>query len=522
MYILEYIKNLYVDLNPVMIFPFITGLYLILFFNYYIKSLQPTPDTAEWIEMEKETPKLSFLTGRHPMTKNDVVPLIILTAIFLFLATFNLGDTNIVDITNEIQSPSENRTHLDNIYFDEIYFVRTAVEHIENLHPYEISHPPLGKEIIAASILTFGMSPLGWRLLGAIIGVLMLVVMYIFIKNMFGKTIIAVCGTLLLGFDFMRFVQTRIATIDTYAVTFILLTFFFMYRYITTDPDAEFRKSLAPLALSGIFFGLGFATKWIGFYAGAGVFVLYVIRLFQLGLHYSTTEKPDFGKYLIKTLLYSFLFFVIIPVIVYYLTYIPYGYARGWSLGGGMLWDTDYFNLVWSNQVSMFTYHSRLVAEHPFSSVWWQWIFNIRPILYVNNYLGDARAAFGAFGNPVVWWGGLLAVIMAVFRVFTHRDEKALIIVIGYLSQLLPWVAVTRIVFAYHYFSSTLFLVLALALVFDTIIERQKNNAGKYAVFGYTVVTGTIFAIFFPMLSGMYIPRWYYSSFIKWFHTWPF
>jgi len=521
MSIFQTIGNFFAGLTPVMIFPLITGIFLLLFFAYYIKIMRPLPGTTEWIKRDVQKAPLTFLNRRHPMKKQDIIPLVIIILVFLILAVYNLGDSNNVDVMREIDSPATERTHMNNLYFDEIYFVRTAVEHIESIIPYEISHPPLGKEIIAVSILIFGMNPLGWRLGGAILGVVILLVMYIFIKNMFGRTFVAACGTLLLGFDFMRFVQTRIATIDTFAVLFILLAFFFMYRHITTNPNARFRKSVAPLAWSGLFFGLSFATKWIGFYAGAGLLILYIIRLFQLGFYYRNNHKRNFGEYLMKTLLCSVLFFVIIPVTIYYLTYIPYGSARGMTVTGGMLWNPAFFNIVWNNQVVMFRYHSQLVAEHPFSSVWWQWIFNIRPILYVNGVQGSLRATFGSFGNPIVWWGGFLAMIMMAVRFFTHRDGKALFILIGYLSQLLPWVAVTRILFAYHYFPSTLFLVLALSHLFNTFIIRVQKP-GKAAVFGYTTASGLLFALFFPSLSGMYMPNWYYSNFLRWFNTWPF
>ena len=534
MIVLNFFINLLANIvdiiiNPLpAVFPVLVIFFLLWFFIYYIKAIQPEQGTTEWVQAEISKNRFTLLAKRHPLQRSDVEPLVVITVVFLFLAIFNLGETAKVDVTREINilmetgAMSPGSTHLNNIYFDEIYHVRTAVEHIENIYPYETSHPPLGKELIAASILTFGMSPMGWRLFGAIFGVIMVTVMYIFIKNMFGRTIVAACGALLLGFDFMRYVQTRIATIDSYAVCFILLAFFFMYRHITTDPDAPFRKSLAPLAFSGIFFGLSFAVKWIGFYAGAGLLVIYSIRLIQLGLHYRSNEKTGFGLYLSKTLLFSVLFFVVIPVIVYYLTYIPYGLARGMSLSQGMLWDPEFFRLFWDTQVySMFKYHSQLVAEHPFSSEWWQWIFNIRPILYVNNALGDMRAKYSAFGNPVVWWGGFLAMIAMAVRVFTHRDGKALFILIGFLSQLLPWVAVTRIVFAYHYFPSTLFLVLALAHIFNSIVEHRKRT-GLKAVIAYTSVTAVVFAMFFPALSGLYMPGWYYDNVVKWFETWPF
>jgi len=135
--------------------------------------------------------------------------------------------------------------------------------------------------------------------------------------------------------------------------------------------------------------------------------------------------------------------------------------------------------------------------------------------------LDNTRATFGAFGNPVVWWGGLVAILIMATRVFTHRDSKALFILIGYLSQLLPWVAVTRIVFIYHYFPSTLFLVLALAHIFNLVVEHRKNSGNKM-IYAYTATAGAVFAMFFPSMSGMYMPHWYYSSFVRWFGTWPF
>ena len=78
----------------------------------------------------------------------------------------------------------------------------------------------------------------------------MLPLLYIFIKNLFGKTLVAACGTIVFAFDFMHFVQTRIATIDTYGVLFILLMFYFMYRYFVKPYDAPLRQTILPLFLS--------------------------------------------------------------------------------------------------------------------------------------------------------------------------------------------------------------------------------------------------------------------------------
>ena len=109
-------------------------------------------------------------------------------------------------------------TYYDEAYFDEIYHPRTAWEHIRGIEPYEISHPPLGKLIMGVGIRLFGMTPFGWRFMGTLFGVGMLPLLYVFLKNLFGRTSIATCGTILLAADFMHLTQTRLATIDNLRV----------------------------------------------------------------------------------------------------------------------------------------------------------------------------------------------------------------------------------------------------------------------------------------------------------------
>ena len=414
--------------------------------------------------------------------------------------------------------------YMNSMYFDEIYHGRTAYENIKNIVPYETTHPPLGKLIIAIGIEIFGMVPFGWRFTGTLFGAAMLPILYIFLKNMFGKTMIASCGTTLFAFDFMHFVQTRIATIDTYGVFFVLVAYFFMYRYITQDPEKPFLKTLPPLILSGLFFGIGCASKWIVIYAGAGLFVLYILRLVVTARYYKENDLPGIAGYLVKTLAVTFVFYIVVPAIIYILSYIQNGRADGMTLAGGMLWDPRYYKLVWDNQVFMFSYHANLVATHAYSSTWWQWIVDARPILYFldTSMSGGLKSAFASFGNPVVWWGGFMAVIAMVFRVVKYKDGKALFILIAYFAQLFPWIIITRVVFIYHYFPCVLFMVFALSHVLNTILERRQGRY-KLAVLGFTGAAVFLFAVFYPVLTGVPAPGDYEKYILSWIPgAWPF
>ena len=400
-------------------------------------------------------------------------------------------------------------SYMNSSYFDEIYHARTALEHIENVYPYEITHPPLGKEIIGIGIRLFGMTPFGWRFMGTLFGGLMLPILYVFLKRMTRSSAISACGTIIFALDFMHFVQTRIATIDTYSVFFILLMYLFMWRFVS---GGKWRY----LALSGIFFGLGAASKWTCIYAGGGLAVIWLVYWI------TQVKKPGFAKRFIGNCTFCLLFFVAIPAAVYYVSYYHYGTASGLDGGVGMFFTRDYFDVVWDNQVYMWEYHSDLVSTHPYSSRWYQWLVDARPILYYLEYFDDGtKMAFGAFLNPVFCWAGLLAMIANGIFAVKDRDGKSAFIVIGYLAQLLPWVLVTRLTFAYHYFPSSVFMLLALCHVWERLkqqgIFRWQRN--MYAVTG---VCAGLFVAYYPVLTGLRTAIWYTRGFLRWFPSWPF
>ncbi len=450
--------------------------------------------------------------------------------------TFELGELAFldengdrIDLTGRIASGGEYlfdeqdlvpeaSTWYNSTYFDEIYHARTAYEHVRGVYPYEISHPPLGKLILSMGIRMFGMTPFGWRFMGTLFGVLMLPVLYAFLKNLFGKTLVAFCGTTLFAFDFMHLTQTRIATIDTYAVFFILTMYYFLYRYLTLPAGTPFKKGAPWLFLSGLFWGIGAASKWTVIYGGVGLALLYFLGLWFKLRDWPKPEEEEnpvlLGPWLVQTLAFSVLCFVVIPVCIYTLSYWPYAAAKG---------DTSLGNLIaemWKNQQYMFNYHKGVMDEHPYSSRWYQWIVDARPILYYMEDGAGYHTRFAAFSNPVVCWGGLLALITAVVQMVRRRSGKALFLVIGFFSQLAPWFAIGRTTFEYHYFPSILFLCIALAYVFNDMLEQELPHA-RQVIGGITGVGVALYAAFYPVLIGLSIPTWY-ASCLKWFPSWPF
>ncbi|MCX7748582.1 MAG: glycosyltransferase family 39 protein [Clostridia bacterium] len=462
------------------------------------------------------------------------------------------------------------------MHFDEIYHARTAYEFVNLIEPYEWTHPPLGKVIIAFGTLIFGMNPFGWRIMGTLFGVLMVPIMYLFGRKVFNKHIYAFFTAFLMMFDFMHFTQTRIATIDVYGTFFVILMYYFMYDYfINKSYVIGYKESLKLLFITGLFFGLGTASKWIGLYAGGGLaLLLFLTKIYEF-LDYRRMNKakkdpqlPSYSKFVnyhvIATLALCVVFFVVIPVIIYILSYIPYMSVPGPGHG---------LSVVWKNQTDMFNYHSRdvLNSTHPFSSSWWQWPIISKPIWF---YSGsdlpvDRVSTIVSMGNPAIWWAGILAVFGVIALAFrkvvnqAHKlayifaaiassvmiivgntggirfltnlgvfviagsiitlalryDKKIGLIMIAFAFQYLPWVPIERITFIYHFFSSVPFVILSIVYLLKLLYE--KHRWAKYIIFGYLGIVLFLFIAFYPAISGFEESKTYIDS-LKWFSSWIF
>ncbi len=439
-------------------------------------------------------------------------------------------------LIDEQQAVPLSTTYQNSTYFDEIYHARTAYEHLQGLEPYENTHPPLGKYIIALGITVFGMNPFGWRFMGALFGVLMLPVFYHLCKQLFDKTWLCAMGTFLFAFDFMHYTQTRIATIDTYAVFFLLLMYDCMAVFLRRDVLADsWKKLLVPLGLCGLAFGLGAASKWTCFYGAAGLAVLYFGKLAVTLLH----EKKAGGNLrpaLLKALKlcgWCCLFFVAVPFGVYFCCYLP---MTTLPHNAGDVWGN-----FWNYQVNMFRYHSQLQAEHYFASPWYEWPLDLRPIWYFAGGSDGWYSTISAMGNPLLWWAGLLALPGAGALLLRGRKGSCGLLLAGYLSVYLPWVLVPRLTFIYHYFTAAPFLVLALLAVAEwasgtkPLSRPVRLGSGRdgapvvelpimptvLAVFcGACLV---FFMVYYPVISGApttrayadmleILPDWYFAT----------
>ena len=424
-------------------------------------------------------------------------------------------------VADEQDTVPETPSYFNGMIFDEIYHARTAYENIHNLSVYEWTHPPLGKLIIALGILIFGMKPFGWRIMGALFGVGMIPLLYVFAKRIFKRTDFAFITAGLWAFDCMHFTQTRIATIDVYGVFFILLMFFFMYEYVRQDYfAAPLKDKFRPLALSGVAFGLGCASKWIGCYAGAGLAVVLFYHLFTAMFEAykghdesAAARRSLFWKRLWATAGWCCLWFLLVPGLIYFASYFPYyRYEASLRMNYGL---KDMWATLLKNQKDMYNYHSGLTATHMCQSMWYQWPFTFKSVWFYVSGNGEKISNIASTGNPAVWWissVGAVCLFLEWLLGKVKRDPVLPILFVGVAANYLPWVLVTRCVFLYHFFATVPFILLSTVYLFF-LLERE-NRRMHWVKWAWLCLAVVYFILLYPAISGL--PTGYgYAGFLE-------
>lgn len=470
----------------------------------------------------------------------------------------NVADFNILIDNNEMENLFDEQhlipdrpSLITDMYFDELYHARTAYEFINHYEPYEWTHPPLGKSIIALGIRIFGMNPLGWRFMDALFSVLLIPVFYYFLFRITKySSLWASIGTGLFVIDGMRIVMGRIATLDTFAVFFILCAFLLMYIFRENFRNKEKTYKWAlPLAFSGIFFGISIAVKWTGVYAGAGLFVVFMITIIQWLVDYrknylSKTKLLITDKNIIIKLSTIFciccICFIVIPFAIYLLSYIPYK--------ASMDTTDNLFKVMWNNQIQMYEYHSKLTDGHPYGSRWYIWLLNAKPVYFYKgeDLLPDNMTSkIFSFGNYAVWIIGFMAIITIIFclikDIFSKEKEikskqlrdNYIFNLVYYLAMLLPWVFISRVAFMYHYYGCVPpMIAITVMLLKDywnkgayklkegskfrhmpIITDNGMLIRGRLLTISVILISFIVFIISYPLFTGFQVNWIIYSMF---------
>lgn len=514
--------------------------YNVLRWNYFENLQIKTNEiriTVDAVNDPKHGPAISEITFYE---KGSKVPIKEFT--FEEFSTKQPNDKGSVkNLFDEQDKHSYYNTYMNSSYFDEIYHPRTALENIERLEPYETTHPPLGKAIMALGILLFGMNPFGWRIMGTLFGAAMIPAMYLLGKKMFNKRIFGFISAFLMMFDCMHFTQTRIGTIDSYPTLFLILTYFFMYDvFMKKSYKQGFKQTLKPLLLAGICWALGSASKWTAVYAAFGIAILFIVAKVLEIRDYNKATNPRnnkgklplwtknfYKKNIVYTCLCCIIFFIVIPVIIYTASYLPIITLPG---------PNHDLNEVVRYQQNMLGYHEGVTDDHPFMSKPWQWPLNYKPLLEYRDTtsLSSSKLSYMyVMGNPFIFWFGLLCIFMSIFIGIWKRDKRVFFLIVAFACQYLPWFPIKRCLFIYHYFTAVPFLIMFVVYILKflhddlpkiigkaNMSKRSELSAQKVTtgiVYGYLALVALMFIFLYPAISG-YVVDNSYLDYVRWLY----
>ena len=442
--------------------------------------------------------------------------------------------STLVDEQNKLEIPP---TYMSKMYFDEVYFARSAENIVNHVIPKERTHPPLGKLIQTIGVLSFGETPFGWRIMGVLFGTLLVPLMFLLGKKLIGTWIGGFSASFLFTFDFMHFTMARIGTVDTYVVFFSLLAQLFFLVYFMNVLKSGWKTSVWPLFIAVVCVALGFSTKWFVLYGAIGMLAL----LFAVRFRDLSKLKGTLSEKYVAFFNHPFLLligFVGVFAAIYFATYIP-----------EMLFGDSPLTIL-NLQNAMLSFHAGTVTDSA-SAPWWSWPLMFRldgvnvPRWFDITYLPNGNVStITAFGNPAVWWVGFAVMIVLALNAF-HVEEllsnlrsrlskspigervsirgkgwdiPAIYIVVVYLFSWLPYILIGRATYIYHYYLSVPLLCLALAYFIN---KYWHKPAGKVAAIVLFTATVALFIAFYPVISGAPASTDYIHN-LKWFPSWFF
>lgn len=426
-----------------------------------------------------------------------------------------------------------------------------------------VVHPQLGKWLIAAGEALFGVNSFGWRFMACVFGALLVAATIRLARRLGRSTLIGVIAGLLLTFDGLAFVMSRIALLDIFQAFFLVAAVaavvadrdWFRNRLadrLTARGVPDLGGSFGRLALwrpwrwvAGVLFGCALGVKWNSVYVLAAFGVLSV--LWDVGAR--RLAGADFRSWL--ALLYdgipAFVALVLTAAATYLATWASwFATAGGWDRDwGARNPDSSLVRAFGPDLASWLWYHKEVYefhtgdfinnATHPYDAHPAGWLLMLRPIGIdaVNdiapgtdgcvNPAGNCLRVISGMGTPALWWFAAVALVVAAVWWLGGRDWRFGVPVVAVAATWLPWFQYTaRPLFFFYAIAIVPFSVIALALVLGLVLGKVGSPGRRLgAVVAGLVVALVIlnFGYLYPILTDHLLP---YNDWLTrmWLHSW--
>ena len=295
---------------------------------------------------------------------------------------------------------------------------------------------------------------------------------------------------------------------------------------------------------AAVLLGLAIGTKWSG---------LYFLAVFGLlSVAWDATARRTVGvrrwplAALWRDAVPAALVMVPNAALVYVATWWswfahPGAYLRQWAVehpGEGVTWLPPALRSLWHFHTQMWDFHTHLTAEHAYAAHPLGWIVQWRPTSFyypdsVSGLTGAAAQdacgadacsqAITSLGNPVIWWLGALALVVALVVLVVRRDWRAGAVLSGVVAGWLPWFAYAhRTIFTFYSIAFAPWVVLALVYVLGLLLQSRddaQRRRGIAATVAVTLVVLAVSAFFYPVWTAWVVPYDFWHLHM-WLRSW--
>ena len=355
--------------------------------------------------------------------------------------------------------------------FDESYYVPAAHSILANWTDPNVEHPPLVKLVLAGSIALGGDNPITWRLPSVIAGLASIAFFY-FIALLLSKEkrFAALCAAFL-AFDPLHVLFSRAALLDIFMLAFALGGAYFMLRRDWT--------------WAGVLFGLGFASKWPA------------LLPFLAVTAYLRMKKSIKARDAARVLLAA--------MAVYLLVSLPF------ILQNPSEWSLSQINSAGKmSSLPKLAQQSSTAVEWLYlqKPVWFLWsrINEDMPpeIVWFAGLLGNTAAlSLVAFGNPVFWIPGLLAVIWLTLNRTKKMSDVRTFALLWFLCTYVPFLLLPR---------TNMFIYYMLLVLPAYALALSRFLTGKKYENWYLVGLAVSIALLLPFVLGLPLPKFYFDA----------
>jgi dolichyl-phosphate-mannose-protein mannosyltransferase len=422
------------------------------------------------------------------------------------------------------------------VVWDEIHFEHHAGHYLAGTHYFDV-HPPLGKLLYAAEARLFGISAetllagapaTALRILPALLGMLIVPLVYLLLRQLGAARRVATLGGFIVLCENALLVDTRLAMLEPYIISFGLSA---IVLYFAARRESPMRWAL--LAASALMAGCAISVKWTGASALGVILTLWFAQVIE--------SKPGLaraaGEFAVLTL---------VPIAVYVWAFaIHFHLLRRTGVDDAMMpWrfrETLIGNVAYNPAAKMSLFakiadvHSAMsrgnrsleYVTHMASSPWYTWPIMKHPILFWQSKT-TPQSSLVLLGNPVVWWGGWIAaliagVLTAIGRVRLNTYRFAMIVLLGgFLLNYVPFMAIRRIMYLYHYLFALVWLimlgVMALSVTAgwneepDAPLWRFPTRRSAVAYWSAAALVLVSFLYFSPFTFGLPLSQWSYDA----------